>query len=148
LCCKPAVNALNEVVVTGYTSQRKKDISGSVATVNVTAAKSVPSVSSESLLQGQAAGVNVITQGAPGAGAQVTIRGTSNFGNSSPLYVIDGLQATNMSNISPNDIESISVLKDAGAAAIYGVSGGNGVVLVTTKKGKQGKTTISYDAIT
>lgn len=139
-------NTLNEVVVTGYTSQRKKDISGSVATVNVTAAKSVPSVSSETLLQGQAAGVNVITQGAPGAGAQVTIRGTSNFGNSSPLYVIDGLQATNMSNISPNDIESISVLKDAGAAAIYGVSGGNGVVLVTTKKGKQGKTQISYDA--
>jgi TonB-linked SusC/RagA family outer membrane protein len=139
-------NTLNEVIVTGYTSQRKKDISGSVSTVNITAAKSIPAVSSENLLQGQAAGVNVITQGAPGAGAQVTIRGTSNFGNSSPLYVIDGLQATNMSNISPNDIESISVLKDAGAAAIYGVSGGNGVVLVTTKRGKQGKTQISYDA--
>ncbi|MET3980731.1 TonB-linked SusC/RagA family outer membrane protein [Mucilaginibacter sp. UYP25] len=139
-------NALNEVVVTGYTTQRKKDISGSVTTVNVAAAKSVPAVSAENLLQGQAAGVNVITQGAPGAGAQVTIRGTSNFGNSSPLYVIDGLQATNMSNINPNDIESISVLKDAGAAAIYGISGGNGVVVVTTKKGKQGKTVISYDA--
>ncbi|GGH02416.1 SusC/RagA family TonB-linked outer membrane protein [Mucilaginibacter phyllosphaerae] len=139
-------NALNEVVVTGYTTQRKKDISGSVATVNIAAAKSVPSVSSESLLQGQAAGVNVVTQGAPGAAAQVFIRGTSNFGNSQPLYVIDGLQSTNMSNVNPNDIESISVLKDAGAAAIYGVSGGNGVVVVTTKKGKQGKTQISYDA--
>ncbi|RYU91247.1 TonB-dependent receptor [Mucilaginibacter terrigena] len=139
-------NALNEVVVTGYTSQRKKDISGSVTTVNITAAKSVPSVSSESLLQGQAAGVNVITQGAPGAPAQVIIRGASNFGNSQPLYVIDGLQARDMSNVNPNDIESISVLKDAGAAAIYGVSGGNGVVLVTTKKGKQGKTVFSYDA--
>jgi TonB-linked SusC/RagA family outer membrane protein len=139
-------NTLNEVVVTGYTSQRKKDISGSVSTVNITTAKSIPAVSSENLLQGQASGVNVITQGAPGAGAQVTIRGTSNFGNSSPLYVIDGLQASSMSNISPNDIESITVLKDAGAAAIYGVSGGNGVVLVTTKKGKQGKATISYDA--
>lgn len=141
-----ANNTLNEVVVTGYTSQRKKDISGSVATVNIAAAKSVPSVSSESLLQGQAAGVNVVTQGAPGAPAQVFIRGTSNFGNSQPLYVIDGLQSSNMSNVNPNDIESITVLKDAGAAAIYGVSGGNGVVVVTTKKGKQGKTQITYDA--
>ncbi|MES2266618.1 MAG: TonB-dependent receptor [Bacteroidota bacterium] len=139
-------NALNEVVVTGYTTQRKKDISGSVTTVNVTAAKSVPSVSTESLLQGQAAGVNVVTAGAPGAGAQVTIRGLSNFGSSSPLYVVDGLQTGSISNLNPNDIESISVLKDAGAAAIYGVSGGNGVVVVTTKKGKQGKATISYDA--
>jgi TonB-linked SusC/RagA family outer membrane protein len=139
-------NTLNEVVVTGYTSQRKKDISGSVATVNVSAAKSVPSVSSESLLQGQAAGVNVVTQGSPGASAQVFIRGTSNFGNSQPLYVIDGLQSGSMSNVNPNDIESISVLKDAGAAAIYGVSGGNGVVVVTTKKGKQGKSVITYDA--
>ncbi|AMR33759.1 hypothetical protein A0256_21140 [Mucilaginibacter sp. PAMC 26640] len=138
--------ALNEVVVTGYTAQRKKDISGSVTTVNIAAAKSVPSVSTETLLQGQAAGVNVITQGAPGAGAQVIIRGTSNFGNSSPLYVVDGLQTGSISNINPNDIESISVLKDAGAAAIYGVSGGNGVVVVTTKKGKSGKATISYDA--
>ncbi|MCO5936330.1 TonB-dependent receptor [Mucilaginibacter sp. RB4R14] len=139
-------NSLNEVVVTGYTTQRKKDISGSVTTVNVAAAKSVPSVSSETMLQGQAAGVNVVTQGAPGAGAQVTIRGLSNFGSSSPLYVIDGLQTGSMSNVNPNDIESISVLKDAGAAAIYGVSGGNGVIVVTTKKGKQGKATISYDA--
>lgn len=139
-------NQLNEVVVTGYTAQRKKDISGSVTTVNIAAAKSVPSVSTETLLQGQAAGVNVVTQGAPGAGAQVTIRGASNFGNSSPLYVVDGLQTGSISNINPNDIESISVLKDAGAAAIYGVSGGNGVVVVTTKRGKSGKSTISYDA--
>ncbi|MCQ6958965.1 SusC/RagA family TonB-linked outer membrane protein [Mucilaginibacter aquariorum] len=139
-------NTLNEVVVTGYTSQRKKDISGSVTTVNIATAKSVPSVSAETMLQGQAAGVNVVTQGAPGGGAQVTIRGLSNFNNSSPLYVVDGLQTGSISNLNPNDIESISVLKDAGAAAIYGVSGGNGVIVVTTKKGKQGKTTISYDA--
>ncbi|GAB2692885.1 TonB-dependent receptor [Mucilaginibacter koreensis] len=137
---------LNQVVVTGYTAQRKKDISGSVTTVNVAAAKSVPTVSTESILQGQAAGVNVVTQGAPGASAQVFIRGIGNFGNSQPLYVVDGLQTGSISNINPNDIESISVLKDAGAAAIYGVSGGNGVVVVTTKRGRQGKTTISYDA--
>jgi TonB-linked SusC/RagA family outer membrane protein len=150
-------NTLNEVVVTGYTSQRKKDIAGSVTTVNMAAAKSVPTVSAESMLQGQAAGVNVVTQGSPGAAAQVFIRGTSNFDNSQPLYVVDGLQipgnnigmsggSSGISNINPNDIESITVLKDAGAAAIYGVSGGNGVIVITTKKGRQGKATISYDA--
>ncbi|RFZ81089.1 TonB-dependent receptor [Mucilaginibacter terrenus] len=138
-------NTLNEVVVTGYTSQRKKDISGSVATVDVSSAIKVPASSSDQLLQGQASGVTVLTQGSPGAGAQITVRGTSNFGNSSPLIVIDGVQGGNLSNVNPNDIESISVLKDAGAAAIYGVSGGNGVVVVTTKKGKAGKSTFSYD---
>jgi TonB-linked SusC/RagA family outer membrane protein len=87
----------------------------------------------------------VLTAGAPGAPSNVFVRGVSSFGNSSPLYVIDGVQTTSMSDINPNDIESISVLKDAGTAAIYGVSGGNGVILITTKKGKSGKTTISYD---
>jgi len=137
--------SLNEVIVTGYSSQRKKDISGAVAVVNVSDAKKLPTASSEQLLQGQASGVNVITAGAPGAPSNVFVRGVSSFGNSSPLYVIDGVQTTSMSDINPNDIESISVLKDAGSAAIYGVSGGNGVIVITTKKGKSGKTTISYD---
>lgn len=137
---------LNEVVVTGYTTQRKKDITGAVATVNVSDAKKLPATSSEQLLQGQASGVTVINQGAPGATSTVLIRGVSNFGNTTPLYVIDGVQTNSMSQVNPNDIESISVLKDAGAAAIYGVSGGNGVIVVTTKKGKAGKTTLSYDA--
>lgn len=140
-----ASSTLNEVVVTGYTAQRKKDIAGAVATVDVSDAKKIPSTSSEQLLQGQAAGVTVINQGAPGANSTVFVRGVSNFGNTSPLYVIDGVQATSMSQVNPNDIESISVLKDAGAAAIYGVAGGNGVIVVTTKKGKSGKSTISYD---
>ncbi|TSD67422.1 TonB-dependent receptor [Inquilinus sp. KBS0705] len=140
-----ANNSLNEVVVTGYTSQRKKDISGAVATVDVSSAIKVPASSSDQLLQGQASGVTVVTQGSPGAGAQITIRGTSNFGNSGPLVIVDGVQGGNLQNINPNDIESISVLKDAGAAAIYGVAGGNGVVLVTTKKGKAGKSTFTYD---
>jgi len=140
-----SANNLNEIVVTGYTSQLKKDITGSVATVNVTDAKKIPSTSSEQLLQGQAAGVTVINSGAPGAASTVFIRGISNFGATQPLYVIDGVQTGDMSTVNPNDIESISVLKDAGAAAIYGISGGNGVVVVTTKKG-HGKSTISYDA--
>jgi TonB-linked SusC/RagA family outer membrane protein len=141
----PSNSTLNEVVVTGYATQLKKDISGSVATVNVSDAKKIPSTSSEQLLQGQAAGVTVINSGAPGAASTVFIRGISNFGNTTPLYVIDGVQTGDMSLVNPNDIESISVLKDAGAAAIYGISGGNGVIVVTTKKGKAGKTTISYD---
>ncbi len=136
---------LNEIVVTGYGTQRKKDISGSVAVVNVSDAKKLPATSSEQLLQGQASGVTVINSGAPGAASTVFVRGISNFGHTQPLYVIDGVQAGDMSTVNPDDIESISVLKDAGAAAIYGISGGNGVVVITTKKGHAGKTTISYD---
>jgi len=141
----PVNNSLNEVVVTGYATQLKKDISGSVSTVNISDAKKIPATSSEQLLQGQASGVTVLNSGAPGAPSTVFVRGVAGFGSTSPLYVIDGIQATDMSLVNPSDIESISVLKDAGAAAIYGISGGNGVVVITTKKGKAGKTAISYD---
>ncbi len=142
---KPAENSLNEVVVTGYTTQVKKEITSSVAIVDMKAAKNLITTSSEQLLQGQAAGVNVVTSGAPGGGNFISVRGISSFGSVAPLYVIDGVQTNSMSDINPNDIESLVVLKDAGSAAIYGVSGGNGVVVVTTKRGK-GKSTISYDA--
>jgi TonB-dependent SusC/RagA subfamily outer membrane receptor len=113
--------------------------------VDVTDAKKIPVTSSEQLLQGQASGVTVINSGAPGAASTVFIRGIANFGNTNPLYVVDGVQVSDMSLVNPNDIESISVLKDAGAAAIYGISGGNGVIVVTTKKGRAGKSTLSYD---
>lgn len=139
-------NSLNEVVVTGYTTQLKKDITGSVATINISAAKQLPVSNSEQLLQGQAAGVNVLTSGVPGGANFISIRGISNFGNSTPLFVIDGVQSGSMSDINPNDIESISILKDAGSAAIYGVSGGNGVIIITTKKGKPGTSSLNYDA--
>jgi len=139
-------STLNEVVVTGYQTQQKKDITGAVATVNITDAKKIPVTTSEQLLQGQASGVTVINQGAPGSSSTVFIRGITNFGNSTPLFVVDGVQIGNMSQVNPNDIESISVLKDAGSAAIYGVSGGNGVIVITTKKGKAGKTVLNYDA--
>ena len=138
-------STLNEVVVTGYQTQLKKDISGSVAIVNVTDAKKIPASSSEQLLQGQAAGVTVINSGAPGAPSSVYVRGVGNFGNVNPLYIIDGVQSGDMSTVNPNDIESISVLKDAGSTAIYGIQGSNGVIVVTTKKGKAGRSTISYD---
>ncbi len=139
-----ASTTLNEVVVTGYTSQRKKDITGSIAVVNIASLKSVPSGSTESLLQGQASGVSVVNSGNPGGGSQINIRGISTLGNSSPLVLIDGVPG-NLRDLNVNDIESMQVLKDAGSASIYGVRGSNGVVIVTTKKGKKGKTTITYD---
>jgi len=142
---EPSNKTLNEVVVTGYQTQVKKDITGAVGTVDITDAKKIPVTSSEQLLQGQVSGVTVLNQGAPGSASTVFVRGVTNFGNTTPLYVIDGVQTNNMSQVNPSDIESISVLKDAGAAAIYGVAGGNGVIVVTTKKGKPGKTVISYD---
>jgi TonB-dependent starch-binding outer membrane protein SusC len=140
-----ANSQLTEVVVTGYTTQIKKDITGAVATVDINDAKKIPAATGEQLLQGQASGVTVINQGSPGAQSAVFVRGVTNFGVTTPLYVIDGVQTGSMSYINPNDIESISVLKDAGAEAIYGVAGGNGVIVITTKKGKAGKTVLNYD---
>jgi TonB-linked SusC/RagA family outer membrane protein len=134
--------ALDEIVVTGYTAQKKKDITGAVSVVNVTSMKSVPAGTSESLLQGQAAGVTVINSGAPGGYSNVRIRGISSLGSSDPLVIIDGVQGS-LHDLNPNDIESVQILKDAGSAAIYGIQGSNGVIVVTTKKGS-GKSKITY----
>lgn len=136
---------LEEVVVTGYSTQRKKDITGSVSIVEVDNLKSVPATSAEQALQGMASGVNVTRSGVPGAGTKIFIRGVTNFGNTDPLVIVDGIEQ-DLNNISAQDIESIQVLKDAGSAAIYGVRGANGVILVTTKKGKTGAPVVSYGA--
>lgn len=141
---KASTTALNEIVVTGYTAQRKKDITGSVAVVDVKSMKSIPTGSAESMLQGQASGVTVINSGSPGEGSNVRIRGITSLGSANPLVIIDGVQGS-MHDLNPNDIESVQVLKDAGSAAIYGVQGSNGVIVITTKKGK-GKATIHYDS--
>ena len=138
-------NSLNEVVVTGYTSQKKKDITGAVAIVDVASLKTVPAGNTATLLQGQASGVAVTNSGSPGGGTSINIRGIGSIFSTAPLVMIDGTSGS-LNDINPNDIESIQVLKDAGAASIYGVRGANGVVVVTTKKGKQGKSTITYDA--
>lgn len=140
----PSLNNLEEIVVTGYSSERKKDITGSVAVVNVDAMTSVPSGSTSQLLQGQASGVVVISGGQPGANASIFIRGVTSFGNTAPLVMIDGVQG-GLNDISPNDIASVQVLKDAGAASIYGVRGANGVIVVTTKRGQSGTPRITYD---
>lgn len=137
--------ALDEFVVTGYTTQQKKDIIGAVSVVDMDAIKSVPAGSAAQTLQGQASGVNVISSGSPGSRSNIFIRGISSFGDTQPLVIIDGIQA-DLNDISANDVESIQVLKDAGAAAIYGVRGSNGVIIVTTKKGKSGAPVISYDS--
>src|SRR5690606_22678063 len=103
-----------------------------------------PAGSAMQALQGQAAGGNVISSGVPGAGSNVFVRGIGSFGDTQPLVLIDGVQG-DLNNISAEDIESFQVLKDAGAAAIYGVRGSNGVIIVTTKKGKTGQPSITYD---
>jgi TonB-linked SusC/RagA family outer membrane protein len=138
-----SITTLNDVVVTGYTTQRKRDITGAVAVVNVADMKQTPSSSTESMLQGQASGVTVFTTGQPGGGSVVQIRGITSAGNTAPLVVIDGVPG-NMHDLNANDVQSIQVLKDAGAAAIYGVRGSNGVIIITTKRGTGGFH-VSYD---
>lgn len=157
--------ALGEVVVIGYGTQKRKEVTGAIAKVNADKIANVPAPSFESALAGKAAGVQVITSsGAAGSGAIIRIRGISSVSvPGDPLYVIDGLPIdatylnTNtrnrlgqdrnpLSNINPDDIESIEILKDAGAAGIYGSRGANGVVLITTKKGKGNKLRVNYDA--
>jgi TonB-dependent starch-binding outer membrane protein SusC len=139
-----STTSLNDVVVTGYTTQKKKDLTGAVSVVNVKDMKNIVSGSPEQMLQGQAAGVTVITSGAPGGPSNVFIRGVTSFGNTDPLYIIDGNQLP-YHDINANDIESVQVLKDA-SASIYGVRGSNGVVIITTKRGKSsGKPTVTYD---
>ena len=143
----PKSTTLNDVVVTGYSSQAKKDITGAVTVVKVADMLTVPTASAEQQLQGRAAGVTVTSSGQPGEGASVRIRGFGSFRGNEPLYVIDGVQTTNLNDLSPNDIESIQVLKDAAAASVYGSRASNGVIIVTTKKGRLGGSVkVTYDS--
>jgi TonB-dependent starch-binding outer membrane protein SusC len=142
------VNSLDEVIVTGYTSQQKKDITGSVSTIKTKDMISAPSADFAGQLQGRAAGVQVGQSGEPGAGVAVRIRGIGTFGDNNPLYVIDGVpaQGAYQNAFNANDIESIQILKDASASSIYGSRASNGVIIITTKKGQNGKTVVTYDA--
>jgi TonB-dependent starch-binding outer membrane protein SusC len=135
---------LDEVVITGYTAQKKKDITGAVAVVDVDNMRQIPTGTPEKALQGQASGVTIVSSGQPGGGSNIRIRGITSVGSTDPLVVIDGTPGS-MHDLNVYDIESIQVLKDAGAAAIYGVRGSNGVVVITTKKGKSGKVKVTYD---
>ncbi|MHB1178017.1 MAG: SusC/RagA family TonB-linked outer membrane protein [Daejeonella sp.] len=138
---------LDQVVVVGYGIQRKLDVTGSVATLKGEEISKQASINPVSALQGKVAGVQITNSGAPGASPQIRIRGVGTiYGNSSPLYVVDGVWYDDMSFLNPADIDNISILKDASSQSIYGIRAANGVVLVTTKKGKKGTTAINYNA--
>lgn len=128
---------LDEVVVVGYGTQKKKDLTGSISSVNINDTKKYSTSDISQLLQGRATGVAVNSDGQPGASPSVRIRGFSTFGGFQPYYVVDGVPGSAIRDFSPNDIESMTVLKDASAAAIYGAAAANGVIIITTKQGKK-----------
>lgn len=138
---------LDQVVVIGYGSQKKADLTGSIASVSGDEISRIPVASTAQAITGKIPGVNVVTQsGAPGAPVNVLVRGGTSITQSvTPLYIIDGFEGGDLSDIDVNDIQSIDVLKDASATAIYGARGSNGVIVVTTKAGKAGKTKVSYN---
>ncbi|MFU1858655.1 SusC/RagA family TonB-linked outer membrane protein [Sphingobacterium sp. NGMCC 1.201703] len=139
--------ALEEVVVTGYSAQRKKDLTGAVAVVSVKDLKTTPAASAVESMQGRATGVQIVVDGAPGSTPQIKIRGYSTINNNEPLYIIDGVPYEGkLSWLNQSDIESMQVLKDASAASIYGSRANNGVVIITTKIGKEGKPQFNLDS--
>jgi TonB-linked SusC/RagA family outer membrane protein len=144
------VSGLNDVVVVGYSSQKKKDLTGAVSIISNKDINDIPVGGVAQIMQGKAAGVSVTAQsGAPGDAIAVRIRGLGTINNNDPLYVIDGVPTkTAINEISPNDIESINILKDASSAAIYGARAANGVVIITTKHGRSGKTRVNLNAYT
>lgn len=139
---------LNDVVVIGYGSVKKKDLTGSVATVNNKALEAVPVANATEALQGKMAGVQITaTEGSPDAEMKIRVRGGGSItGDNTPLYIVDGFPVESISDIPASEIEDITVLKDASSTAIYGSRGANGVILVTTKSGKEGKVNVSYNA--
>ena len=138
-------NTLDDVVVIGYGVQKKSDLTGAVASVNSGELEALSTTDAGAALQGKVSGVNVLTNASPGEAADIRVRGySSNGGNISPLYIVDGLQVDNIQYLDPQMIESIEILKDAASAAIYGARAGNGVVLITTKSGGSSRTNISY----
>ncbi len=139
---------LDEVVVVGYGTMKKKDLTGSVSSMNERVLKDIPVTSALQAMSGHLAGVNVVvTDGAPDAEIKVRVRGGGSITqDNSPLYIVDGFMVKNINDIPPGDIQSIDVLKDASSTAIYGAKGANGVVLVTTKSGKAGKTVVDVNS--
>ncbi len=143
-----SVQQLDEVVITGYGTQRIKDVTGAISNISTDDIENRPMLQFQDALQGKAAGVQIISpSGKPQSGAFIRIRGTTSIdGSSEPLYVVDGVPSENLQNINPNDIESVTILKDASAAAIYGSSGANGVVIINTKRGVNQKPTVEFNS--
>jgi TonB-linked SusC/RagA family outer membrane protein len=142
------IKSLSEVVVVGYGTQRKSQLTGAISSVSSKEISELPIANAQQALQGRAPGIDVMSEGGrPGQGISVRVRGRRSFSaGNEPLYVVDGIPlAGGINDINPQDIESMEVLKDASATAIYGSRGANGVVIITTKRGTTGRTTISYD---
>ena len=138
--------ALDEVVVVGYGTQSKKDITGSVAVVSTDAIHETPVATFAEALQGKASGVYISNSGGPSGETTIRIRGVGSLNSSDPLIVVDGVSGVDISSVNPNDIESMQVLKDASATAIYGAQGANGVIIITTKQGTRAdRVRVSYN---
>ena len=142
----PDIKSLEEVVVIGYGVQKKSLVTGAISSIKSEDIGKTNISRPEEALQGRTAGVQVVPQsGSPGAGMNVRIRGYSSNASSNPIYIVDGTKTMDINYIDPSDIESMEVLKDAASSAIYGAEGGNGVVMISTKKGTPGVMHISYD---
>ena len=141
-----SANQLDQVVVVGYGTQRKLDVTGTVTQIKGEEVSKQPVMNPISGLQGKVAGVHITNSGAPGASPQIRIRGVGTvYGNPNPLYVVDGVWYDDISFLNPADIDNMTILKDASSEAIYGIRAANGVVLVTTKKGRSGKAVVNYN---
>lgn len=140
-----SASSLNELVVTGYTTQQRKDIVGAVSTVKAKELVAVPAGNAEQQLQGRVAGLTVLSSGQPGTTSLVRIRGFASFAGNEPLYIVDGVPTFSIENINSFDIETTTVLKDAGSASIYGARASAGVIVITTKRGTRGKLQVTYD---
>ncbi len=141
-------NQLDEVVVVGYGRQKKSSLTGAVSIIDVGETEKSQYTNITDRLQGRAAGVNVTANGEPGSVGDIRIRGSAFFNNNTPLYVVDGVILSGVPTIGPNDVENIQILKDASSAAIYGAGGANGVILITTKKGKKGRLRVNANLTT
>ncbi|RYF72763.1 MAG: SusC/RagA family TonB-linked outer membrane protein [Cytophagaceae bacterium] len=139
-----AAQSLNEVVVVGYGTQRKRDLTGAITQIKGEEIEKLPNINPVSSLQGKVAGLTVVNSGSPGAAPVVRIRGINSTAGANPLFVVDGIFQDNIDYINSADIESIEVLKDPSSIAIFGLRGGNGVIVVTTKRAAKGQTLITY----
>lgn len=144
----PDITSLQEVVVTGYTTENRRNVSGAVSTVKAHELTVVPSGNVEQQLQGRVPGVTVISNGQPGSTSQIRVRGFGSFGDNRPLYIVDGYPVQSIDFLNPDDIESTTVLKDAASASIYGARASSGVIVYTTKSGgRNKKLSVTYDGM-
>jgi TonB-dependent starch-binding outer membrane protein SusC len=141
-----SIAGLDEIVVIGYGTQRKQDLTGAVSVVDIKEAQKLTSGSISEMLQGQVAGIAVQSSGDPGSMGRINIRGIGSFSDVGPSFVVDGLIVNDVNHVNPSDIETIQILKDASSTAIYGSRGANGVIIITTKKGKSGKPSFEITA--